>query len=304
MKKTISNKKEMIILIGNIASGKTTLSKEYYRKGYLVVCADEIRNMLSVDNYIFDYELEDNVIHEATHSITENILKLNKDVVIDETMMKVKYRKAYIDLAKKYNYKVIGIVLADYGKEVHVERRMKDNARNCSAKLWSEVYERMSNNYEKPTLEEGFDELYFRVKQDKTLAKAIIVDLDGTLALFDNKNPYERDFINDRVHEGIKTLLLAYYNSYCGAIILLSGRNDKFKAETIEWLNKNNIPFTELHMRKNGDFRKDTIVKQEMFDEFVRNKYDVEFVLDDRNCVVQLWRSLGLNCFQVAEGNF
>ena len=57
-------------------------------------------------------------------------------------------------------------------------------------------------------------------------------------------------------------------------------------------------------MRKTGDFRKDSIVKKELFDENVRGKYNIEFVLDDRNQVVEMWRSIGLVCLQVADGNF
>lgn len=57
-------------------------------------------------------------------------------------------------------------------------------------------------------------------------------------------------------------------------------------------------------MRKSGDMRKDSIVKREMFDEHIRGRYNVNFVLDDRNQVVELWRSMGLTCLQVADGDF
>ena len=50
--------------------------------------------------------------------------------------------------------------------------------------------------------------------------------------------------------------------------------------------------------------RKDSVVKQEMFMAHIAMKYNVLYVLDDRNQVVQLWRSLGLKCLQVADGAF
>jgi len=50
--------------------------------------------------------------------------------------------------------------------------------------------------------------------------------------------------------------------------------------------------------------RKDVIIKQEIYEEHIKDKYDVLFVMDDRNQVVEFWRSIGLTCFQVAEGNF
>lgn len=59
-----------------------------------------------------------------------------------------------------------------------------------------------------------------------------------------------------------------------------------------------------LHMRKTGDMRKDAIVKREIFDGEIKDYFFIEFVLDDRNQVVEMWRDLGLTCFQVADGNF
>jgi hypothetical protein len=56
-------------------------------------------------------------------------------------------------------------------------------------------------------------------------------------------------------------------------------------------------------MRKDGDFRADYIVKQEILDAHIP-KDRVLFVLDDRQQVVDMWRRNGLMCFQVAEGNF
>lgn len=59
-----------------------------------------------------------------------------------------------------------------------------------------------------------------------------------------------------------------------------------------------------LFMRRTGDTRKDNIIKREIFNEHIRGKYNVLFVLDDRSRVVREWRAMGLTVFQVAEGNF
>tara|TARA_R110002020_G_scaffold227539_13_gene438195 strand:+ start:10087 stop:10632 length:546 start_codon:yes stop_codon:yes gene_type:complete len=60
----------------------------------------------------------------------------------------------------------------------------------------------------------------------------------------------------------------------------------------------------ELYMREEGDNRKDSIVKREMYEEYIKPHYNVKLVLDDRNQVVDMWRELGLPCWQVAAGNF
>jgi len=64
------------------------------------------------------------------------------------------------------------------------------------------------------------------------------------------------------------------------------------------------VNFDELFMRPEGDMRPDNIVKAELFDTYVRDNYDVQFVIDDRDQVVDMWRRMGLACLQVAPGDF
>ena len=87
-------------------------------------------------------------------------------------------------------------------------------------------------------------------------------------------------------------------------IILVSGRDAVCRAETEKWLEDKEVEYVALFMRPEGDQRKDNIVKEEIFNNHIRNKYNVIFVLDDRNQVVEMWRSLGLKCLQVADGDF
>ncbi len=60
----------------------------------------------------------------------------------------------------------------------------------------------------------------------------------------------------------------------------------------------------QLFMRPTGDQRNDGIMKEIMFNEHIRGKYNVRFILDDRDRVVSKWREMGLTAFQVAPGNF
>ncbi|MCK9369791.1 hypothetical protein M0R04_07795 [Candidatus Dojkabacteria bacterium] len=57
-------------------------------------------------------------------------------------------------------------------------------------------------------------------------------------------------------------------------------------------------------MRKAGDNRDDTIVKREIFENEIKDKHYIKYVLDDRRKVVAMRRDLGLTCLQVADGNF
>jgi hypothetical protein len=53
-----------------------------------------------------------------------------------------------------------------------------------------------------------------------------------------------------------------------------------------------------------GDMRNDSIVKEEIYEEHIKPRFNVRFVLDDRDRVVKMWRENGLKVLQVAEGDF
>ena len=142
-------------------------------------------------------------------------------------------------------------------------------------------------------------------KQNEFLPHAIICDLDGTLALLNGRNPYDAstaamDLLNKPIAD-----ILKRYQFDCH-IILVSGRKSIYKGQTTVFLVKHDLitEKTKLYMRGADDNRKDAIVKKEIYDRYIKDKYYVKFVLDDRDQVVEMWRKEGLTCLQVAEGNF
>lgn len=142
---------------------------------------------------------------------------------------------------------------------------------------------------------------------DPMLRRAVMIDIDGTVALHGTRDPYDETRVHeDRPHSpviaAVEALIAAgYYPIFC------SGRTQGCEQETTKWL-YDHIPALDgdysLFMRPIGDMRKDSIVKRELFDQHIRNNYNVIFVLDDRDQVVRAWRDLGLTVFQVADGNF
>lgn len=130
------------------------------------------------------------------------------------------------------------------------------------------------------------------------------------------RSPYDYSrVIDDTVDLNVAwlvQLVKTYYNNPENQVKVLfcSGRDDTCREDTERWLGKMCIPFDELFMRpadakeSNGNKLPDYKVKYQLFNENIRDKYNIRFVLDDRNQVVNLWRRLGLQCFQVAEGDF
>lgn len=141
--------------------------------------------------------------------------------------------------------------------------------------------------------------------------RAVLVDLDGTLALL-NRSPYDETLVltdspNTPVIETLSALVHADHWP-----VFMSGRTAGCRDATLKWLEYHvtdrfrSALFgnPELHMRAIGDTRPDHVIKLELFDRHVRDRYDVRVVLDDRDSVVALWRSMGLTCLQVAPGAF
>jgi hypothetical protein len=89
-------------------------------------------------------------------------------------------------------------------------------------------------------------------------------------------------------------------------IAIFSGRSDKTEHTTRAWLTRNRVPFHTLAMRphKTMNFISDEILKKHMLDNAPFLIENIFLVVDDRQKVVDMWRDIGLNCFQVAAGNF
>jgi hypothetical protein len=137
------------------------------------------------------------------------------------------------------------------------------------------------------------------------LPKAIICDLDGTLCLMNGRSPFDASRCDEDLPNIPVVNMVKNYHQLGYKIILASGREDTFKPQTMAWLERYGITYEMLIMRAARDFRKDAIIKKEIFTNHIEGKYFVELVLDDRNQVVDLWRNdLQLPCFQVFYGDF
>lgn len=141
------------------------------------------------------------------------------------------------------------------------------------------------------------------------MKKAIICDLDGTLALLNGRSPYDASScLNDQLNNPVANILEVYAHQtlYDISLILLSGRDNNYLNETKEWLTKHNITHYEhIFLRDPHDKRKDIVYKKEIYEQHIKGTYDVLFVLEDRDQVVEMWRKdLGLTCLQVDYGAF
>ena len=142
---------------------------------------------------------------------------------------------------------------------------------------------------------------------DTTKPRAVIVDVDGTLSdAAGVRGPYETGrYERDGFHEDVASVVWAVARAHSAKVVVMSGRDEDFGSVTAEWLHRWRFSYDEFLLRPHGDTRRDSIVKAELFDKYIRHKYNVIAVFDDRDQVVnECWRAMGLRCYQVAAGTF
>jgi hypothetical protein len=162
-------------------------------------------------------------------------------------------------------------------------------------------------------------------------ARCVIIDIDGTIAKIARTGDsplrvetrsrghfdWERVGEDEPVSPVIDIIQAVLYNpDQLGNEdeifpVFVTGRMEQCRDLTAAWLNEHflrdwygeDVP-PLLFMRPDGDFRPDWQLKQEIYDQHIKDEYEVICVFDDRDVVVQMWRRNGLLCLQVANGDF
>jgi predicted kinase len=254
---------KVILTKGLPASGKSTWAKKILSENpnsYKRVNKDDVRMMLDDGKFS---KANESFVLKVRDSIIMLAIENGKHVIVDDTNLAPKHEQHIRELVKG----VAEVVIQDF-TDVDVETCVKRDLQR-SQSVGESVIRGMYNQFLKKT--EQYNE-------DKNLPWAIIVDIDGTLAKMNGRGPFDWDRVGeDLCNDVIKNIV----HNYSGDVILMSGRDSICRTETINWLYDNGIFYNELFMREHGNFEKDTIIKRRMFEENVRGKYYIEYVLDD-----------------------
>lgn len=292
------------LCLGIPASGKSTWSLEQLRKypgKYKRTNRDSLRLMLDGDRPDWDSE---KFIISLRDTIIERSLRKGFDVIVDDTNLRSTNWDEICNIAKKIgNVRVV---------ERYFPIELKDALeRNASRPkpVPAEVIERFHKKYIVGKHIQPRDEFFPMIipefpESDPNKADAIIVDVDGTIALHWNRSPYDMSkVIEDKPNIPVCDMVRLLSKSY--TVLIASGREDCAKEDTELWLQANDVPYSKIFMRKTGDNRKDVVIKKEIYDNDIAPFYNVKYVLDDRLQVVEgCWRALNLCCLQVASGDF
>ena len=313
--------KELILTLGISGSGKTYWSKQWAEENpehRIRLNYDDIRCMLG--KYWVPDKREQLVKDTFTYALKQ-AMYMGYDIVIDNmSNLNPKHLKEYEKLVKEHNdfsatsnsYKLI-YKLFDTPVEVCIER---DSKRPIP--IGEKVIRQQWKQYRTAIIQTSISNmLKNQVIQDEKLPHCIIVDMDATLCFNTNGRPFWgpeadvrviEDIPNTPIVELVKHYKEAAYGTnpftYNRNVIIITGRSESTRKGTEMWLKKYNISFDKLLMRPNGDFTKGEELKQTLYETEVKNKYYVDFVIEDSTKVVKMYRDLGLTVLQPNEGKF
>lgn len=303
---------KLTIMQGLPASGKSTKVQELMKAdGNAVrINKDLLRKMLHFNKWSGKNE---GLTREAARILAREFLLQGKNVIIDDTNLNEGTMQSWLDLAKM----TLGTKVQTVKMDTPIEECIKRDAGRLDSVGRSVIVNMALLNGIYPKPAKGF----------------VICDLDGTLCDISHRLHYVkpgklveissmkdgsmepgfkkdwRGFFagipDDKVRTEVLDMLLKY-EGMGHEIILVSARPDDHREATEVWLKKafKGYPLAKtLIMRRAGDSRDDTIVKQEIYDNyFKKHDYPILCVIDDRPSVIRMWRSNGLKVIDVGAG--
>ena len=309
----MENKSNLTVVItkGLPASGKTTYAREWVAEdseNRVHVEKDEIRKdaRLFRDGVYSHKRGDEALVVKERDRLIRHALSHGKSVISSDTNLVQKHITKITSIAREFGAEVEIKSFLDVPLATIIER---DNNREDS--VGEQVIRRMFHEQVKtmPTF----------LKYDPSLPTCIVSDLDGTLTLGPkNRSPFEWHKVgNDDINLGVASVIdgIQFIDGKRGTgrvkTLIFSGRDEVGRPETEEWLERHDIEYDELHMRRsdhvdeNGNQVNDAIVKAEMIEKYIVGRYNVLIWFDDRVRVANMLRDVyGINVAQLGDPNW
>lgn len=308
----MENERKFLILRGLSAAGKSTFAKSFLEENpnFVEVNRDNIRLALFGRERMWSGD--ENKVSEVEEQQIKDAFASGKSVISSNTNLNDRYIAKFRKLADLFKAVV---EINDSFLSVPLEELLRrDSIREHPVS--ASVIHRQYNKYVRK--DTHYREPYLK-PQDTSLPQAVIFDQDGTLTTGPkNRSPYDMSKISqDEPNPYALNMLEMFSSNPQMQIFIFSGREEKARLNTMEWLFKHTEVFrhavfdgrVEMFMREDGNSEGDDKLKERLYTLHVKDKFHVVAVFDDRlKVVVNVWgpRGFGLPLFRVGdpEANF
>jgi len=222
-------------------------------------------------------------------------------VVLDATNLNNKLLKTKLSLASRY-----GATVRYWDFNVSLAQALARNAgreRQLPASALEGFFKRYKIDKQVGILPQAPSPIpeFLRYEPDTSLPSAYIVDTDGTVANHEGiRSPFDTTRYHlDTPHGHVVEIVRALFDCEYPHVLALSGRDEKYRAETQQWWHDHVGYPEEFFFRPTGDTRMDAIVKYELFRDHIAPNYNVIGAFDDRPQVVRMWETIGVPVFMV-----
>lgn len=150
-------KPRIYVLVGMIASGKSTYCVNAAKEGCIIMNDDAIVNMVHADDYtLYDKKLK--VLYKTLENTIISLgVSLGRKVIIDRGLnISKKARRRLVAIANSFDVECEAIVFPKDTVEVHAQRRFEKGSRGHSYDYWLDVAIAHNKQYDEPTLDEGY----------------------------------------------------------------------------------------------------------------------------------------------------
>ena len=302
---------KLILVEGISGSGKTYWAKQWVEEDpvhRVRLNYDDIRCMLGK----YWVPEREPLMKEIFKYALATSMSMEYDIVIDNmSNLNPKHKKEYDDLVADHNesypeniYKIEYKLL-----NTPVEECIKRDALR-PIPIGEKVIKQQWRNYRNYIICSSIKEMLDKqIPLKNELEDCIIVDMDATLCFNTSARPFfgpgaAEQMINDIPNYPLVSLARNYCDASDCALIVITGRDESCREVTMNWLDDHWLHPTMLLMRPNNDYRTGEEMKKYLYETYVKDKYNVVFVLDDSSKVVKMYRDLGLTVLQPNEGKF
>lgn len=147
------------ILIGMTASGKSSYATKRAKAGAITINDDAIVKVLHGGDYLLYSKGLKPLYKHVEMAILSMAVSFGRPVVIDRPCLKKLTRARYIGIARSFDVPVRAVLFPMRTPSQHAQWRVDNDPRGHSYDQWLRVAEQQFEEYEAPSLDEGFENI-------------------------------------------------------------------------------------------------------------------------------------------------